>query len=323
MVRRLQLLVDASGWVTVCGDVRKSSAVDGRQDDGDWRQHAGSWYGCAQRNWRRQGEWRGQNWQTQEGHTTGERKTKLADTILELATKFEVLETKFNDVYAKEEKRKDDSLDDGVTLLDAKLAELTKKFETLSVKQRKEETLEAVLKMQETKLAELTKKFEMLSVRLDGVFDEKTEEKQHVDSKAEREEKLKSAVELLDVKFVELELKTRGASENLQLIKDELDAHNVGDMLKTLEAKCRTMATHVEDYGKAFSKDIAVTKKELLKAIEENRSEILEMQRRAKQVDQWLKEMWEYVCKCTGKGKKGKGDDRNISAMTVDDYRKF
>eukprot|EP00929_Paragymnodinium_shiwhaense_P055779 TRINITY_DN27920_c2_g1_i2.p1 TRINITY_DN27920_c2_g1~~TRINITY_DN27920_c2_g1_i2.p1 ORF type:complete len:234 (-),score=83.21 TRINITY_DN27920_c2_g1_i2:53-754(-) len=130
--------------------------------------------------------------------------------------------------------------------------------------------------------------------------------------------------ERYDNMLKELDMKTKDVSEKLQLMKDGLDAHNTQEMLEALDAKCRDMATHVADYGKAFPKDIVATKKELLKAIEENRTEILDMQMRNKQVDGWLQDMWDYICKCTSKGKTGKGGDaRNITVMTKGDYDKL
>eukprot|EP00929_Paragymnodinium_shiwhaense_P055778 TRINITY_DN27920_c2_g1_i1.p2 TRINITY_DN27920_c2_g1~~TRINITY_DN27920_c2_g1_i1.p2 ORF type:complete len:219 (-),score=71.83 TRINITY_DN27920_c2_g1_i1:53-709(-) len=134
----------------------------------------------------------------------------------------------------------------------------------------------------------------------------------------------KLADERYDDMLKELDNKTKDMPEKLQLMREELEAHSVRDMLEALEEKCRDIATRVADYGNAFSKDIAATKKDLLKAIEENRTEILDMQMRNKQVDGWLQDMWDYICKCTSKGKTGKGGDaRNITVMTKGDYDKL
>eukprot|EP00929_Paragymnodinium_shiwhaense_P052227 TRINITY_DN26172_c0_g1_i3.p1 TRINITY_DN26172_c0_g1~~TRINITY_DN26172_c0_g1_i3.p1 ORF type:complete len:168 (-),score=61.22 TRINITY_DN26172_c0_g1_i3:138-641(-) len=55
--------------------------------------------------------------------------------------------------------------------------------------------------MQNGKLAELTKKFETLSVRVDGLLDENAEEKER---RSRCKETLENALKELDVKFLEL-----------------------------------------------------------------------------------------------------------------------
>eukprot|EP00929_Paragymnodinium_shiwhaense_P055765 TRINITY_DN27920_c0_g1_i5.p1 TRINITY_DN27920_c0_g1~~TRINITY_DN27920_c0_g1_i5.p1 ORF type:complete len:309 (+),score=130.17 TRINITY_DN27920_c0_g1_i5:67-993(+) len=308
MVRRLQLTIADDGWVTIRG-------ADGRQRQNAWQ-------------WLRKPPGLEQTKKDDEAK-------QLNEKFMKLANKFEMLDKKNDGDYgekAEKEKSNDKGkrgevkLDSFLKIVEEKFLELAHKFEVFETKfdgvyakatekkgkekeRRREETLEDGLKLLDAKLAELTKKFEQLSVKFDGVFDEKIEEN-----------KQKANLPKDDPGYME---DARKVSERLS---------NIDDMFMNLQESCRMLKANVEDYGKAFTEDMAKMKNTLLTKVEEDKKEILDRQQKIdRQVRTQMSELKAYVGigkssgKSSGKGMVSKGDENYYyeNFMTMQDYEKF